>query len=150
MAALTSRLDSLFAPWPEGAFSWTERVHCQLGHCRHLCGDGHAIVLFVCFFILQKQGTGVKHVFCKSGSVKSTTIFNQTLFSSQVTNYSIYRPSVALRLPLLQMLDGERVTLEERTRAELLSIEEIVKTMHNMHKNRHVWTWCLSGARAEQ
>lgn len=55
-----------------------------------------------------------------------------------MTNYSIYRPSVALRLPVLQVLDGERVTLEERTRAELLSTEEIVKTTHNTHENRRL------------
>ncbi|CAG10553.1 unnamed protein product [Tetraodon nigroviridis] len=54
-----------------------------------------------------------------------TSLLELSLVDNPVTNYSIYRPSVALRLPLLQMLDGERVTLEERTRAELLSIEEI-------------------------
>lgn len=72
--------------------------------------------------------------------MKSIASLNGTVcFPSQVTNYSIYRPSVALHLPLLQLLDGERVTLEERTRAELLSTEEIVKTTHNnKHENRHV------------
>ncbi|XP_030628203.1 leucine-rich repeat-containing protein 9 [Chanos chanos] len=39
-----------------------------------------------------------------------------------VRRYS-YRPTMVLRLPTLQVLDGITVTLEERTRAELLSTE---------------------------
>lgn len=38
-----------------------------------------------------------------------------------------------LRLPLLKVLDGERVTLEDRTRVELLNIEETVRTALNTH-----------------
>lgn len=57
-----------------------------------------------------------------------------------MTNYSIYRPSVALHLPLLKLLDGERITLEERTRAELLSTEEIVKKkLHTTHMETDVF-----------
>lgn len=72
--------------------------------------------------------SGLNALFAGQISVKPITSLNRTVcFSSQVTNYSIYRPSVALHLPLLKLLDGERITLEERTRAELLSTEEIVK-----------------------
>ncbi|MCJ8731078.1 hypothetical protein PDJAM_G00191760 [Pangasius djambal] len=42
----------------------------------------------------------------------------------QVARRSLHRPSVVLRLPQLQVLDGITVTLEERTRAELLCTED--------------------------
>lgn len=134
-----------FVPWPEGAFSWTERICCQLGQ---VCGDGHAIIFLTdvrC--VRSSEPLGLNVLFTSQIEWNlSHFLMKLSVFFSQVTNFSIYRPSVALRLPLLQVLDGERITLEERTRAELLSIEEIVKTPHNTHENRHVWTRCCKSS----
>lgn len=78
----------------------------------------------------SSEASGLNVLF--AGQIQIHKFEYNCLFSSKVTNYSIYRPSVALHLPLLKLLDGERITLEERTRAELLSTEEIVKkTTHN-------------------
>lgn len=48
---------------------------------------------------------------------------------SQVARRSLHRPAVVLRLSRLQVLDGVMVTLEERTRAELLCTEVQVRVM---------------------
>lgn len=41
----------------------------------------------------------------------------------QVARRSLHRPAVVLHLSTLQVLDGMTVTLEERTRAEILNNE---------------------------
>lgn len=45
---------------------------------------------------------------------------------------SLHRSAVVLRLSSLQVLDGVTVTLEERTRAELLSADPSVRFGHIM------------------
>ncbi|XP_029316164.1 leucine-rich repeat-containing protein 9 [Cottoperca gobio] len=46
-----------------------------------------------------------------------------SVVGNPVAKNSLHRPAIALRLSQLQVLDGVMVTLEERTRAELLSAE---------------------------
>ncbi|XP_074547471.1 leucine-rich repeat-containing protein 9 isoform X2 [Halichoeres trimaculatus] len=46
-----------------------------------------------------------------------------SVVSNPVARNSLHRPAVVLRLSSLQVLDGVTVTLEERTRAELLSAD---------------------------
>ncbi|KAM9842946.1 leucine-rich repeat-containing protein 9 [Aulostomus maculatus] len=46
-----------------------------------------------------------------------------SLVGNPVARNSLHRPTVVLHLPQLQVLDGVTVTLEERTRAELLSAD---------------------------
>lgn len=58
---------------------------------------------------------------------------NRCFFFFQVARNSLHRPMVVLRLSQLQVLDGVMVTLEERTRAELLSADPPVRTAHNMN-----------------
>ncbi|XP_056914426.1 leucine-rich repeat-containing protein 9 isoform X2 [Takifugu flavidus] len=53
-----------------------------------------------------------------------TSLSQLSLIDNPVDSSSLYRPSVLLRLPLLKVLDGERVTLEDRARVELLNVEE--------------------------
>lgn len=67
-------------------------------------------------------------------------LFNQTFvclfvlfcFVFQVARNSVHRPAVVLRLPQLQVLDGVDITLEERTRVELLNADSSVRTVQ-MH-----------------
>lgn len=67
-------------------------------------------------------------------------VSSNSLFSFQVARKSLHRPAVVLRLSQLQVLDGEMVTLEERTRAELLSTDPSVRTAHNMHTQSETFT----------
>lgn len=46
---------------------------------------------------------------------------------------SHHRPAVVLRLSQLQVLDGVDITLEERTRVELINADPLVRTLHIMH-----------------
>ncbi|XP_038584816.1 leucine-rich repeat-containing protein 9 isoform X3 [Micropterus salmoides] len=46
-----------------------------------------------------------------------------SVVGNPVARHSLHRPAVVLRLSRLQVLDGVMVTLEERTRAELLSAD---------------------------
>lgn len=55
----------------------------------------------------------------------------------QVAKNSLHRAAVVLQLSHLQVLDGVMVTLEERTRAELLSTDPSVRNAHNMHANTY-------------
>lgn len=63
--------------------------------------------------------------------------FYVAFFFFQVAKNSHYRPALVLCLSQLQVLDGVMVTLEERTRAELHSIDQPVRTAHNMHTQTH-------------
>lgn len=60
------------------------------------------------------------------------------LFVFQVAKSSLHRPAIVLRLSQLQVLDGVMVTLEEKTRAELLNAEPTVR--HTQHESplRHI------------
>ncbi|XP_053088423.1 leucine-rich repeat-containing protein 9 isoform X1 [Pangasianodon hypophthalmus] len=53
-----------------------------------------------------------------------TSLVELSVVGNPVARRSLHRPSVVLRLPQLQVLDGITVTLEERTRAELLCTED--------------------------
>ncbi|XP_053476171.1 leucine-rich repeat-containing protein 9 isoform X2 [Ictalurus furcatus] len=53
-----------------------------------------------------------------------TSLIELSVLGNPVARRSLHRPSVVLRLPQLQVLDGITVTLEERTRAELLCAED--------------------------
>lgn len=59
-------------------------------------------------------------------------------FPFQVARNSLHRPAVVLRLSRLHVLDGVMVTLEERTRAELLSTDPSVRTAHNTYLYRAI------------
>lgn len=59
-------------------------------------------------------------------------------FSFQVARNSHHRPVVVLSLPHLQVLDGVMVTLEERTSAELLGVETLVRPAH-MHVHSEMY-----------
>ncbi|XP_060780549.1 leucine-rich repeat-containing protein 9 [Neoarius graeffei] len=52
------------------------------------------------------------------------SLIELSVVGNPVARRSLHRPSVVLRLPQLQVLDGIMVTLEERTRAELLCTED--------------------------
>lgn len=58
----------------------------------------------------------------------------------QVAKNSLHRQAVVLRLSQLQVLDGVMVTLEERTRAELLTADPSVRAAHNMHTHTETLT----------
>lgn len=62
------------------------------------------------------------------------------ILSLQVARKSLHRQAVVLRLTQLQVLDGVMVTLEERTRAELLNAESPVSSPHSTHTQLHAHT----------
>ncbi|KAK3554466.1 hypothetical protein QTP70_023488 [Hemibagrus guttatus] len=53
-----------------------------------------------------------------------TSLIELSVLGNPVTRRSLHRPSVVLRLPQLQVLDEITITVEERTRAELLCTED--------------------------
>ncbi|KAM9708384.1 leucine-rich repeat-containing protein 9 [Menidia menidia] len=53
-----------------------------------------------------------------------------SVVGNPVARNSLHRPAVVLRLSQLQVLDGVMVTLEERTRAELLSSDQSQSSQH--------------------
>ncbi|XP_058242803.1 leucine-rich repeat-containing protein 9 isoform X2 [Hemibagrus wyckioides] len=53
-----------------------------------------------------------------------TSLIELSVLGNPVARRSLHRPSVVLRLPQLQVLDGITITVEERTRAELMCTED--------------------------
>ncbi|GAA6106907.1 leucine-rich repeat-containing protein 9 isoform X1, partial [Tachysurus ichikawai] len=53
-----------------------------------------------------------------------TSLIELSVVGNPVARRSLHRPSVVLNLPQLQVLDGITITMEERTRAELLYTED--------------------------
>lgn len=66
----------------------------------------------------------------------------------QVARKSLHRQAVVLRLTQLQVLDGVMVTLEERTRAELLNAESPVSSPRCKCTQSHKHTY-IGGRRLE-
>ncbi|XP_042074127.1 leucine-rich repeat-containing protein 9 isoform X2 [Haplochromis burtoni] len=56
-----------------------------------------------------------------------------SVVGNPVARNSVHRPAVVLRLPQLQVLDGVDITLEERTRVELLNADSSVRTPYSHH-----------------
>lgn len=92
-------------------------------------------------------GTHVAWMFVRVSLIYYCVVLSDgwLFFFFQVARNSLHRPAVVLRLSRLQVLDGVMVTLEERTRAELLSSDPSVRPAHSMHTvSTHTGLWLSS------
>uniref|UniRef100_A0A3B4DQA9 Leucine rich repeat containing 9 n=1 Tax=Pygocentrus nattereri TaxID=42514 RepID=A0A3B4DQA9_PYGNA len=72
------------------------------------------------------------------------SLIELSVVGNPVARRSLHRPVLVLRLPGLQVLDGITITLEERTRAELMLTEGQVNLYCYILKHLHLPVICLT------